>query len=72
MSLRHHLIFDGAVMAQIGLRRHQSVPKKKRWRRCFRHLVFSDGAPMAQWRTEPRRPAAGTDHRQGGLKCVRS
>jgi hypothetical protein len=42
-ELRHHPIFDGATMVQIGLRRHQSVPKKKGWRRWPRHHPFSDG-----------------------------
>jgi hypothetical protein len=51
MRLRHHLFFDGAVMAQTVLRRHQSVPKEKGDGVWVRHHPFPDGAPMARWRT---------------------
>jgi hypothetical protein len=49
--VRHRLHFDGAVMAQHTLRRHQSVPKEKVMAQGVRHLLFPDGAPMAQWHT---------------------
>jgi hypothetical protein len=59
MTLRHHLIFDGAVMAQTALRHHQSVPKEKRDGGRTAPSLFPNGAPMAQWRKEqspsPRR-----------------
>jgi hypothetical protein len=46
--LRHHPNFDGAGMAQPGLRRHQSVPKEKDDGILVCHHFFQDGAPMAQ------------------------
>jgi hypothetical protein len=67
-ELRHHLIFDGTSMAQTSLRRHQSVPKKKRWRRWPRRHSFSDGgtdgAMAAEWRPIPMQNKLDC-HRQG-------
>lgn len=51
MSLRHHLIFDGAVMAQDSLRRHQPMPNGKVMAAGPLHHLSGDGASMAQWRT---------------------
>jgi hypothetical protein len=63
MSLRHHLIFDRAVMAQTFCAVIGRCPKEKRWRIWLRHLDFPDGAPMAQWHTKQRRGGHAPIHR---------
>jgi hypothetical protein len=51
VSLRHHLVFDGASVAHSALRRHRLAPKEKVMAQEMRQLLISKGAPMAQWRT---------------------
>jgi hypothetical protein len=50
MILRHRLFFDGASMAQPALRHHRLAPQEKVMAQNMRHLLLSNGAPMAQWR----------------------
>jgi hypothetical protein len=51
MSLRHWPIFNGAPMAQRGLRHCHRRPKGKPMAHRLRLWFFPNGAPMAQWRT---------------------
>jgi hypothetical protein len=38
-------------MAQPALRHHRLAPKEKVMAKELRHLLVSNGAPMAQWHT---------------------
>jgi hypothetical protein len=48
MSVRHNLIFDGALMAQEILRHHHWRPREKPNGASALHWVFFNGALMAQ------------------------
>jgi hypothetical protein len=62
MSSRHWKIFNGAPMAQPGLRHYHRRPREKPMALWLRRWFSPNGAPMAQWHTVcgkilSRRPA---------------